>query len=136
MGPLKYVVRYTPIASYLSYCSSNTILWVLLYSSKLSGFLEFCSKINILWWNIREVAWCLFDNSEWTLSVIHPCLVWLNRVIREKFFMIPFRVMKIMKVFYLKSLGLYGIKVGWTCLRTVLTLVFVSSMVSYPTQKI
>ena len=39
-------------------------------------------------------------------SVIHPCLVWLN--ICEKTFMILFRVTKIMKVFYLESLELYG----------------------------
>ena len=40
-----------------------------------------------------------------TPSVIHPCLMWLN--IREKIFVIPFRVTKITKVSYLE---LYSVK--------------------------
>ena len=65
---------------------------------KLPWFLEFCSKIKYF---IIKLLW----SRE---SVIHPCLVWLN--ICEKIFVIPFRVTKIMKIFYLKSLELYGSK--------------------------
>ena len=59
-------------------------------------------------------------------------MVLLKVIFMKNFFMIPFRVMKITKVFYLESLELYGMtklftqSVGWSTFTKTPDLTFLS----------
>ena len=106
------------ISSFNGVCAADVtnVFWLQLINMLIT--IPYSS--TLLWQKTFVISWILFPKwifcdktfvksrifCEWTPSVIHPCLMWLN--IHEKFFVIPFTVTKIIKVFYLESLELYG----------------------------